>query len=261
MSTNDLMLDVSQASELKLAFRRNGDWTNADIKTLSEGTVLGDVLKVIRGQAEILDNTARKTTTVDYQELAKYAVNGQVSLENFLKCVVRWEERDGIIYLPPMVSDGTTGEQWIKRLARKGRRVSDYAQSVLRSPDFQSTSGVTYHIAVMKGEIFTDDDRTVANIRAEANQRQFGTPNTEVACLIRENFSDDDLKDMGLWWIVTMHEPINDSDGGPKLLNVGRGGGGRWLGAYGGEPGNRFFREGGFAFVVSQVGTCETQPS
>jgi hypothetical protein len=49
---NDLMLDVSQAAELKLAFRRNG-WNNAEIKTLSEGDILADVLKVIKGQAEI----------------------------------------------------------------------------------------------------------------------------------------------------------------------------------------------------------------
>ena len=51
-SNNDLMLDVSQAAELKLAFRRNG-WNNAEIKTLSEGNILSDVLKIIRGQAEI----------------------------------------------------------------------------------------------------------------------------------------------------------------------------------------------------------------
>jgi len=51
-SNNDLMLDVSQAAELKLAFRRNG-WNNAEIKTLSGGNILADVLKVIKGQAEI----------------------------------------------------------------------------------------------------------------------------------------------------------------------------------------------------------------
>jgi len=49
---NDLMLDVSQAEELKFAFRRN-NWTNKDIKVLSEGDILGKVLKVIKGQAEI----------------------------------------------------------------------------------------------------------------------------------------------------------------------------------------------------------------
>lgn len=51
-SNNDLMLDVSQAAELKLAFRRNG-WNNAEIKNLSEGDILANVLRVIRGQAEI----------------------------------------------------------------------------------------------------------------------------------------------------------------------------------------------------------------
>ena len=52
MSANELMLDVSQAAELKLAFRRNG-WNNAEIKTLSEGDILAKVLQVIKGQAEI----------------------------------------------------------------------------------------------------------------------------------------------------------------------------------------------------------------
>jgi len=51
-SNNDLMLDVSQTAELKLAFRRNG-WNNAEIKTLLEGGILANVLKVIKGQAEI----------------------------------------------------------------------------------------------------------------------------------------------------------------------------------------------------------------
>jgi len=39
---DDLMLDVSQAAELKMAFRRNG-WTNAMIKDLSGGSVLTEV--------------------------------------------------------------------------------------------------------------------------------------------------------------------------------------------------------------------------
>lgn len=49
---SDLMLDVSQAHELKMSFRRNG-WTNAEIKTLSEKNLLADILQVVKGQAEI----------------------------------------------------------------------------------------------------------------------------------------------------------------------------------------------------------------
>lgn len=49
---SDLMLDVGQANELKLAFRR-ADWSNDDIKRLCEGSILADVRSVLRGHAAI----------------------------------------------------------------------------------------------------------------------------------------------------------------------------------------------------------------
>lgn len=49
----ELMLDVGQANELKLAFRRCG-YTNADVKKLSERDILGKLLSVLRGQANIV---------------------------------------------------------------------------------------------------------------------------------------------------------------------------------------------------------------
>lgn len=57
--SEDLMLDVSQAAELKAAFRRtrgsNGSlWTNGTIKRLSEGAVLGNVLDVLQGRSKIV---------------------------------------------------------------------------------------------------------------------------------------------------------------------------------------------------------------
>ncbi|MES2953315.1 MAG: hypothetical protein V4674_02045 [Patescibacteria group bacterium] len=53
METNtELSLDVGQANELKLAFRRTG-WTNAEIKMLCEGSKLRKVLLTLRGWAEI----------------------------------------------------------------------------------------------------------------------------------------------------------------------------------------------------------------
>lgn len=47
---NELMLDVGQANELKLAFRRNG-WTNADVKNLCDGDKLAKILHVLRGHS------------------------------------------------------------------------------------------------------------------------------------------------------------------------------------------------------------------
>ena len=167
----------------------------------------------------------------------------------------RWREQDGVIYftLPP--TDNTTGEEWIKRLESKGFRIGDYAKSILRSQDFKPTNGVIYEIAVLKGMLFEDNDRITKKIRTEADKRKLTKPNVEAACLIRENFSDEEIEAMGPRWIIVMHEPIKDSDGDPSLLGVLRVGGGRWLDAYYDSPDSRWYRVGGFAFVVSQVGS------
>ncbi len=165
-----------------------------------------------------------------------------------------WTEKDGVIYFN-VISDGATGAEWIVRLEKKGYRLSDYAKSVLLSKDFKPTSGITTEVAVLKGMLFEDNNRITKKIRSEAANRKLETPNAEIACLIREKFTDEEIEAMGLIWIVAMHEPIKDSGGDPNLLSADRFGGGRWLFAYYGEPDSRWDREGGFAFAVSQVST------
>ncbi len=49
---DELMLDVGQANEIKLAARRAGA-TNADLKRLSEGDVFSQILPVLRGLGEV----------------------------------------------------------------------------------------------------------------------------------------------------------------------------------------------------------------
>jgi len=164
-----------------------------------------------------------------------------------------WREQDGVIYFS-VTSDGTTGPQWIERLEKKGFRIGNYAKSVLRSDDFKPTSGVTTEIAVLKVMLFKDNDRVTSKIRAEASRRGLIKPNAEVTCLIREMFTDKEIEAMGLWWIVTMHEPIKDSVGDPLLLDAYRYDGGRWLGAFYDGLGRGWSRDGGFAFAVAQVG-------
>ncbi|HEY9583271.1 MAG TPA: hypothetical protein VJK09_03150, partial [Candidatus Paceibacterota bacterium] len=159
-------------------------------------------------------------------------------------------EEDGVIYFS-VTSDGTTGEAWITRLERGGFRL-DYTKKVLRSPDFKPTTGVTTEIAVLKGKLFSDNDRITSKIRAEADKRKWQKPNAEVACLIREKFTDEDIETMGLWWIITMHELIQVG-GDPSVLGAGRSGDGRWLNACRIKPDGRWNREVGFAFVVPQV--------
>jgi hypothetical protein len=164
----------------------------------------------------------------------------------------KWREQDGVIYLT-VTSNGMTEPQWIDYLEKFGFRVSEYARSILRSPDFKPTNNVTYEIAILKGMLFEGSDRTTANIRAKADRRNWKKPNAEVACLIREKFTDKEIEAMGLIWIVTMHEPIKDSAGDPVLLGADRDGDGRSLNAYYDRPGFKWGRDLGFAFVASQV--------
>ena len=163
-----------------------------------------------------------------------------------------WREEDGVIYFS-VTSDGTTGEDWITRLESKGFRVGDYAKQVLRTPSFKPTNGVTTEVAVLRGCLFEDNDRIMKKIRAEADKRKLSKPNAELACLIREKFTDKEIEAMGLWYIVAMHEPINDSGGDPNLLYALRDYDGRWLNAYSEQPLSRWNRDDGFAFAVSQV--------
>ena len=167
--------------------------------------------------------------------------------------VRKWREQDGIIYFS-VTSNGKTGQDWLDYFTANKIKVSDWARELLLSNDFEKTitNKVATEIAVLNGMLWNDNDRTIKNIRAEAKQKGWLAPNAEVACLIRAMFTDQELKDMGFWWIITMHEPIKDSDGDRHLLHANRYDG-ACLGAGYGEPGDRFNRDGGFAFAVLQV--------
>lgn len=182
-------------------------------------------------------------------EVALKFLRGELSVSEPTR---NWREAEGIIYFS-VTSDGTTGEQWIARLEGKGFRVGDYAKSVLRSADFKPTTGITTEVAVLKGMLFEDNERITKNIRKVAADRTLETPNAEIACLIREMFTDEEIKAMGLTWIVAMHEPIKDSGGVPFLLSANRYVDGRWLFACYDGPLGGWFRGSGFAFAVSQV--------
>ena len=219
---------------------------------LNSGQIEAMVNKL--GGEENFRQVLRGNLEIDYQKLAQYASpEGKVTWGNFIKCCFsKWEERDGVIYFS-VTSNGKTGEEWIKYFEEKAYRISDYAKSMLRSKDFKPTSGVTTEVAVLKGMLFPDSDRVTKKIRTEAASRKFLTPDAELACLIRDKFTDEELEAMGLYWIVVMHEPINDSDGVPGLLGSGRDVGGRWLRAYYDRPVSRWSSYSGFAFAISQV--------
>ncbi len=166
----------------------------------------------------------------------------------------KWREEDGVIYFS-VISDGTSGVDWITRLESKGFRVTGLAKDALCSSAFKPTNGVVTEVAVLKGGPCEDKSRTPWSFRAEADRRKLIAPNAELACLVREKFADEELKAMGLTFICAMHQPINIyHDGCPRLLDVSRYGPGRELNATDAEPfGGLWNRDVGCAFVVPKT--------
>lgn len=167
-----------------------------------------------------------------------------------------WREENGIIYFS-VTSDGATGEGWIKRLEKKGYEIYPRDRfNAVCSPDFNPTTGVTTKVAILKKIIDGRPGRTTKEIRDFAAEHNLVAPNAEVACLIRENFSDWDIKAMGLNDIVVMHKPIKHprSVNGKVLLSGGHSTGGHWPGVYGGDHDEWWDDDHniGFAFAVSQ---------
>lgn len=196
--------------------------------------------------------------TWGYMEAVLDKLGGEEGVARFLRgelvvCepIRRWREKNGVIFFT-LRSDGTTGLQWIESL-EKQNLIYKGARDVMSSPDFVPTNGVRYEVAVLKGILFSDEDRVTKKIRAEANRRNLTKAHPEIACLIQRTFTAEELEAMDLAWIIAMHDPIKDSDGDPSLLKVDRVGGGCSLDASFDGPGREWCRVFGFAFLVSQV--------
>lgn len=168
----------------------------------------------------------------------------------------RWREEDGVIYFSVGPTDGTTGEGWIYRLKSKGIDLSGEAREVLQSPDFKPTSGVTTEVAVLRGRCFSADDSSIEDIRAyseglqTSDKRKLIAPSAELACLIREKFTDKEIEAMRLRDIIVMHEPLHDLCRYSYLLGTCLASFGRWFCAHRVLFRIGWHRDNGFAFEV-----------
>lgn len=181
------------------------------------------------------------------------ALKRPIDSKRIVTSVSKWREEDGIIYFT-VTSDGTTGAQWIDRLKDAGHIVEPrHAGTILLSKDFIPTTGVTTEIAVFKGRPWGSDTQKAVDFDAIAEKQKWTKPNAEVACLIREMFTNKNLEQMGIWWIVVRHKPII-ALGDSWFLAADRGDGNHYgLTACRSFPSTRGDRTGGCAFVCSQV--------
>ena len=162
----------------------------------------------------------------------------------------RWREENDVIYLTVTLDQPTSSEEWIERMEKRG--VGSYAKTAFPARDFKCSFVGMYKIAILKGSLFDDDDRGAQKIFAKADEMKLVKANADIACLIREQFSDEEIQTMGLWWIITLLASYSNAYTSQCLLTTHGGGGGRWLHAYDVYPKNRWNRECGFVFLDSR---------
>lgn len=162
------------------------------------------------------------------------------------------EKTKSFVEIKTLTSDGRTGEQFLVDLKKAGMSVGDYAKGIMKSKEFNATvtTGTKYRVAVMKGSEFTDSERNTANIRKEIAKVGGIMPPAELSPLLRLNFTDTEIKALGLFWIIPMHQPIDDSDGRPILLGLSANDVRDQLLAYSGIEASGWVVSDGFAFLL-----------
>ncbi|MDP9249140.1 MAG: hypothetical protein M3M85_01350 [bacterium] len=107
-----------------------------------------------------------------------------------------------------VTSDGRDGEKFIRSLEGKGFKINDEAKSMLRNKAFSSTKGVVYKLGIIRVDNPPDDDFS-DNLSVEVTSRGWSTPPAEVAPLLREKISDEQIAAMGLHDLVVEHDYID----------------------------------------------------
>lgn len=198
------------------------------------------------GQLEDMINEIMFQTGIeDAKELYRLLISGEIffSLDES-----KFQEVEGVIFVK-VVSDGTTGRQWMDRFQKKGIHVKNSARKILLSESFQPTQGIIHCLVILKGDLFDGGDRRTSEICQITKDGSLEIPNLEVACLLREKLSDQDLENMGLWEIVVMHHPVVDEFGVSRVLGISRHVNGPWLEAEASDPNKKWDKDVGFAFI------------
>jgi hypothetical protein len=152
-----------------------------------------------------------------------------------------------------------TGAQEVERLLAADYRMDDWAKSCLTSKKADSydknhrlEAGKKYKIVLMPATVIsTDSERTTDNLRKKAIEFGYQKPLAGIVPRIRESVSDEQMKDIDVWYIAALHDPIKDSDGERLVLFALRDGDGRGLETNFGKPGHTWRGFGCFAFLLS----------
>lgn len=120
-----------------------------------------------------------------------------------------WRENAALsAYRFDLISDGTTGREWVHEIESRGLRLTQEVRSFLMSESFRPTHGITYPCVVLVRDDFNKEIPKSLNLKK---------PHPEIACLLTRQYPE--LEQHRLWRIFVMHELFPNS--GLRELRIG----------------------------------------
>ena len=145
---------------------------------------------------------------------------------------------------------GMNGQNLLRQVMKKGHEINDYGRRAAISRLFIPTS-CRNRVLLVRGEIFSDDERKADLIHAHAEKEKLLPLTPELAYLFRRNFSRSDFRKLDLFQVVALNKPKPsaivplEDDFAETTWQIGDGG----LSAYHCKPDEVWDRGTGFVFL------------
>jgi len=190
--------------------------------------------------------------------------HGKLSLDELALFTQRknpfvWERNQNGHVVLTITGLDLTGAAEVDRLKEQKYNVGNLATSCFKSTKADSydqnhrlVNGQTYRSVLVPGkEVERTSDRTTAGLLAFAERLGYLRPQAGIIPRLRERLTDKQLREeLGLWYIAALHQPIEDADGNPRVLELRRGVDGRFVGAYWDRPEDQWRDDGAFVFLL-----------
>jgi hypothetical protein len=204
--------------------------------------------------ADLLDGNIDQVNREDFRQLL-----GLASLVNLPKKPLPFQKNQNGHYVLTLTGASRLGTEEISYLEGLGFVPSDYAKRVLGStgPDsydakHRLAEGQIYQVALVPGRDYKafGKRRTTKNLQAYGQSFGYGKALAGMIPRVRETVSDEQMEEMGFWYLAGLHDPI-EADGHPLVLYSDRIGSRRFLFTSWVRPDRGWDGGGAFVFPVS----------
>ena len=162
---------------------------------------------------------------------------------------LKWREHDGVIYLTTS-SSGISREEWVNEFELNGIRLTGDSRDFILG-QVKKTSGVVSEIAILRGMLFDNNDRTTQKIDAEAKNRRLINATLEESCLLFNHLTVEEMTTLGLKGLTIFTNDVFDHQCSiSKSCDPINGWG---INSKYGKSREKWGRKEGFAYVLSRV--------